>query len=222
MTRSARTATMLLVVTLCCAGRAAAQGSGAKPANWYGEVNAAATLGHRSSSSLGAEGGYRVNGDIDVVAEVGHIFTAGSSDLDSRAQRIAAQLGGTGNASYHVTYFDVGARYHIMMPSAQAPAPKFHPYIVGGLGLAAVKAETTIGVNGVTLGSETIAFGNDLNGTVTKFLLVLGGGTTWDFGTRYFIDATYRYGRIFARTGEIEGDQGINTQRVQVGVGIKF
>src|SRR5207248_1388049 len=114
------TATMWLVVTLYCAAPATAQttSSAGSITDWYAEVNAAATLGHRSSSSIGAEGGYRFNQDIDVFVEGGHIFSVGSSDLDRRANVVAAVFGGTANASFHVTYLDVGVRYHIMMPSA--------------------------------------------------------------------------------------------------------
>ena len=37
-----------------------------------------------------------------------------------------------------------------------------------------------------------------------------------------FVDATYRYGRIFPKTDTIENDVAITTQRVQAGVGIRF
>jgi opacity protein-like surface antigen len=51
---------------------------------------------------------------------------------------------------------------------------------------------------------------------------MIGGGATMPVKQRYVLDLSYRYGRIFARTGEIENDNGVNTQRVQVGFGFKF
>ena len=41
------------------------------------------------------------------------------------------------------------------------------------------------------------------------------------FATRYFVDLSYRYGRISAKT-VIPNDTAISTQRVQVGIGIRF
>ena len=51
---------------------------------------------------------------------------------------------------------------------------------------------------------------------------LLGAGVSRNFLQRYYVDVSYRYGRIFAKTATIEDDKGINTQRFQVGVGIRF
>jgi opacity protein-like surface antigen len=220
MTRFACTASLLLIGTLCGAGAAAAQTTASQPENspWYAEFDAAATLGHRSASSVGGEGGYRATEDVDVFLEAGRMRNVGSSDLDARAQTIASAVGATANASYRVTYFDVGVRYHIM------EMPTIHPYIAVGLGLAQVTAETGLGVNGVTVSPESLGvqFGSDLSGTEKKFYFMIGGGATWNFRERFFLDVTYRYGRISPKTGAIEGDQTIHTQRVQLGIGMRF
>jgi opacity protein-like surface antigen len=215
MTRSVCTAAVLIVV--CAAGTVSAQSAGST-SPWSAEVNTAATLGHRSSWSVGAEGDYRIVGDIDAFVEIGHIGSVGTNDLDTRARRIASAFGGTSNASYHLTYFDAGVRYHIL------PLPVVHPYVLLGFGVARVKAETTIAVNGVVIGSDMITFGSDLNGVENRPYLVVGGGATWDFLTRYFIDATYRYGRVSSRTDASAGvdEAGVSTQRVQIGFGVKF
>jgi opacity protein-like surface antigen len=146
----------------------------------------------------------------------------GSVDLDARAQKVAAAVGATANASYRVNYFDAGVRYHIRYQIL--PLPTIHPYITLGLGVAQVKAETGLGVNGVTVPPESLGvqFGSDLSGVEKKLYFVIGGGATWDFGTRYLLDLTYRFGRISPKTSAIEGDQAIHTQRVQLGIGMRF
>ena len=60
------------------------------------------------------------------------------------------------------------------------------------------------------------------SGTLTKAFLTVGVGTNATLGQRYLLDLSYRYGHIFPRTGEIANDQGINTQRLQAGIGIRF
>jgi opacity protein-like surface antigen len=222
MTCLARTATLLLVATICGSGAAAAQATAVQPADppWYAELNAAATLGHRSASSFGGEGGYRVRDDVDVFVEGGHMRNVGSADLDARAQKVASAVGATANASYRVTFFDAGVRYHIL------PMPTVHPYLALGLGVAQVKAETGLGVNGVTVSPESLGvqFGSDLNGVEKRAYLMIGAGATWDFGTRYLLDVTYRYGRLFPYSSgnPPETEPAISTQRVQIGVGIHF
>jgi len=220
MTRFVCTAIVVLAVTVCSAVAAEAQTAARLPADgpWYAEFAAAATLGHRSSSSVGGEGGYRLTKDFDVFFEGGHIRTVGTADLDARAQLVAGAIGATANASYHVSYFDAGVRYHIKQIT------RVHSYVAVGLGAAHVRADTGLGVNGVTVSPDSLGvqFGSDLSGAETKFYLMLGGGATWDFKKRYFVDASYRYGRIAPKTSAIEGDQPINTQRVQIGIGLRF
>jgi opacity protein-like surface antigen len=77
-------------------------------------------------------------------------------------------------------------------------------FLVGGTDVTANLAQY-----GVVLGS-------DLSGTFTKPMLTLGGGVAWPFGQRVTADLQYRFGRIFA------DNQGINVNRVGVGVGVRF
>lgn len=177
-----------------------------------------ATFGHKSSGFYGGEGGYKLTPLLGIYVEGGHMGNVGTEALDERAQKIANAVGGTSSASYEINYFDVGVRYTPVMQLS------VHPYIMGGFGLAHVRAETTISINGQPVPPESlgIQFGNDLNGTTNKGLFVIGGGVTYPFKTRYFVDGSFRYGRVFAKTSEIEGDTGINTQRLSVGIGVKF
>ena len=220
MMRFARVVSCLAMFVFALAVPGRAQ-SASTDSRYYAEVNTGATFGHKSSGSVGAEAGYHVTGPYTVFVEGGRMFNVGTSDLDARAQVIANDVGATVSSSYKVNYFDAGLRY-VLPPNMKLSM--LNPYLAVGVGFASVRAETALAVNGTTVPPETlgVAFGADLDGTVTKALFTLGGGVTYPFADRYFIDGTFRYGRIFPRSGVIEGDKGINTSRLQIGFGVKF
>ena len=118
------------------------------------------------------------------------------------------------------TYVDAGLKYRLTSRAS------WRPYGLVGLGAARVKADTHFSVNGNDVTNQLDRFGVqpgiDLFGSVTKFFLTVGVGVNRPFGKRYVADLSYRYGRIFPRSGAIEDDTGVNTQRVQGGVGIRF
>jgi opacity protein-like surface antigen len=204
------------------AGVSVAQAQTAAEPRWYGEVTAAATLGHKSDTSFGAEGGGRVAEMLVVFAEGGHMGNVGNTDLDARAQKIATFIGGTvGSTAYKMNFFDAGVRYQVPI------ATSFHPYIALGFGVASITPEATFSVNGTDvtgqLESLGVQLGADLSESQTKPLFVIGGGLMYNFAKRYFVDVTYRYGR----TSQAESDnevviEALNTQRVQIGGGIRF
>lgn len=216
MMRAARVASMLALV-VCAAAPARAQGQAADQ-KYFAEFTLGATLGHKSSGSVGAEGGYVLNRDWDAFVEVGRMFNVATSDLDARAQLIANAVGATQSASSKATYVDFGARYK---PTTGWPVD---PYVAAGIGFAHVRNETVLSVNGNAVPPESLGvqFGNDLNGSANKALLVIGFGVTKAFAQRYLYDLSYRYGRIFPKGGDIENDTGINTQRLQAAVGVRF
>jgi opacity protein-like surface antigen len=103
----------------------------------------------------------------------------------------------------------------------------WHPYGLLGLGGASVKTSAAFSVNGTDVTGQLldvygVRLGNDLSSTLTKRFLTAGAGATAPFGSRYLVDISYRYGRISPKTSEIEADKGINTQRVQAGIGVRF
>jgi opacity protein-like surface antigen len=212
MTRFALLA-IVCVAALCVgAGTAHAQATpSAHDGRYSAEFTAAATLGHKSSGSLGAEFDYRFNDDWDFFFEAGRMSNVASSANDARAQLIASTIGASASLVQRAAYFDAGARYRLMARG------RWDPYLTLGFGGASVKTRTTFSAN-----QDQVQLGTDLAGTLTKPLLMIGVGATMPFKQRYFADLSYRYGHIFARTGEIEDDRGINTQRVQIGVGLKF
>jgi opacity protein-like surface antigen len=182
-------------------------------ARFSAEVAVAATLGHRSSSSFGVELDYRLTDRWVPFFEVGRMRNVATSDLDARAQKIADALQGSANPVEKATYYDFGSQYRF------APHGMWHPYAAIGVGAASVTTSTSIQTG---TSEVAVSFGPDLQGTVTKPFMMIGGGVTVPFAQRYYVDGSYRYGRIFAREGVIDADTGISTQRVQIGVGIHF
>lgn len=224
MMRIARVVPILLAVALCSATALQAQSAPSGDTRGYAEINGGATLGHKSDVSVGGEAGYQVMPNLDVFGEFGHIGNAASADLEARANTIANNVGGTADVVAKVNYFDVGVRYRFVI----AQAPKVHPYVALGIGAAHVTTETTLSVNGTAVPPGTlVTFGDDLNGTHTAPFLMIGGGATVPFASRYFVDLSYRFGRVFEKSETTGTDTVIvlnafNTNRVQVGLGIKF
>jgi opacity protein-like surface antigen len=203
-------------------GVGSAQAQTAAEPRWYGEVTAAATLGHKSDSAFGAEGGGRLTNMLVVFAEGGHMGNVGNTDLEARAQKIANFIGGTvGSTAYKMNYFDAGVRYQVPI------ATRYHPYVAIGFGVASIKPEATFAVNGTDVTGQLeqlgVQLGADLSESQTRPLFTFGGGVMINFAKRYFADATYRYGRT--SQAEESGEviiQGLNTQRLQIGGGIRF
>jgi opacity protein-like surface antigen len=204
------------------AGISSAQAQTAAEPRWYGEVTAAATLGHKSDSAFGVEGGGRLTKMLDVFAEGGHMGNVGNQDLEERARKVADFIGGTaGSTAYKLNYFDVGVKYRVPYYL------KYHPYVAIGFGVASIKPEVAFSVDGADVTGQLDQFGvqlgSDLSESQTRPLFVIGAGAQIDFLKRYFADVTYRYGRT--SQGESDGEvviEGLNTQRVQVGFGIRF
>jgi len=219
MMRLARIASCAIVV-FAGAVPGWAQTAPADESRFYAAFDAAATFGHQSSGAFGAEGGFRLSGPYTIYVEGGHMNNVGTQNLEDRALSIANAVGATASTAYKVNYFDVGIRYE---PSALTPV-KVHPYVLLGFGVGSVKADTAFAVNGTTVPPESlgISLGDDLGGTVSKGLFTLGGGVTYPLARRLFLDGSFRYMRIFAKTDVIEDDEAINTSRLQIGIGYRF
>jgi opacity protein-like surface antigen len=223
MTRFARPAILCAISLLAGAGAAAAQtGTSTIPGSdqkYAVDVNTAATLGHTSNVAFGAEFDYRYNVVWDLFVSYGHIGNVATSDFDARAQVIANAVGASASSSEKVNFLDVGGRYRFPV------GMKFQPYAEAGIGLAHVSTNTTFGINGTSFSAEDlgIALGTDLRGTFTEPFFELGIGGDYYFAKKYFVDLSYRYGHIkgSSQAGDVVLD-GINTQRVQVGVGLVF
>jgi opacity protein-like surface antigen len=218
MKRFACVAAVCLVATLGVGARSAqAQAAPAADSKMYGEINFGPTLGHKSDAFVGVEVGRRVTDTLDVFVEAGHMGNVGTTDLDDRAAIIANHLGGTAATAFKVTYFDVGVRYNI------DATPNIHPYVMAAFGVAHVSTDVAFSVNGTVIDpSSTVQIGSDLSGSLNKPMFVFGFGVNVPFKTRYFGDLGYRYGQIFPKTDNFETDKSIPTQRVVLGVGVRF
>lgn len=208
---------LITVITLLASSAAAQTPKAQTPAPeerpFFIEVTAAATLGHKSASSYGAEAGYRLTNELQVVIEGGHMGNITGTDVENRANKIAAAIGATANVVQRGNYGDVGVRYRLM------DSGMWHSYLVAGVGAVAMDTETTFSANN---SGVNVALGADLFGHVTKTFFMIGGGATVPLLKRYFGDVSYRFGRVFPNSGAIEGDKGTNTQRVQFGFGVRF
>jgi opacity protein-like surface antigen len=184
----------------------------------YAEINFGPTLGHKSDKFVGAEAGFRLTSDLEVFVEGGHMGNVATTDLDDRAQIIANFLGGSATTAFVVNHGDVGVRYNFTL------SPMVHPYVLGAVGLASVKTEVEFSVGGTVVDPATrgVQLGGDLSGTHNKTIVVFGFGVRVPFKTRFFGDLGYRFGQILAKTDDFETDKAIPTQRVVLGVGIRF
>ncbi|HEY7285204.1 MAG TPA: outer membrane beta-barrel protein [Vicinamibacterales bacterium] len=219
MMRFARVVSCVLFGLLAMSARGQAQTPGASDTSkFYVEFETGASLGHKSSGFYGGEAGYRVWRNVAVFAEVGHQGNVGTSDLDAKAKTVADAVGATSDASYKITYYDFGARY-----TPEITFGMVHPYAIVGFGGASVTAQTNFIVNGSVVPPESLGIqtGSDLDGTVNKGYFMIGGGVTYAFGKRYFVDGSFRYGYVM-KSSEIDSDSGISTVRASIGVGVTF
>ena len=144
------------------------------------------------------------------------MMNTGSSAMDDAAAVIAGFLGA--GATYEtrqpVNYFDIGARYKF------PTSGRVQPYVGLGIGGAKVERITTFAVNGTDVTDQLpamgVQLGGDLTGSESGALFMIGGGATVVISGRFFADVSYRYGRVFL------SEEGINTNRFQVGIGARF
>jgi opacity protein-like surface antigen len=211
------------VGAMSLAGVAAAQtrpGSASSSQIGYGEFVAQAAFGNVTSNSFGGEIGINVLPDLQVFIEGGHMGDVATPSISDAAKLIAGALSQSQPApvgysvKQPVTFGAAGLRYLIPV---QSPV---RPYVMGGLGLAKVQQQFAVTIGGTdvtsTLDQYGVQLGTDLSGSFTKLLLVVGGGVTYPVWQHLVVDLQYRYGRIFA------DDQGINTHRAGIGVGVRF
>jgi opacity protein-like surface antigen len=221
---------LVLMVSLIVGGAAAeaqttaGRGAGpAEPDTGYVEGFAQSAFGNVTSQAYGGEAGFTVATRLQVFVEGGRIRDVATSDLGINAATIAAALNLSQQNSLPflptvkepVTFGVAGVKYLIPLNS------KLEPYVMGGFGVARYTKDVHFFVGGTdvtqNLASQyQVVLGSDLSGDFTRPMLSLGLGVTWPAWERLIVDFQYRYGRIFADT------QGINVNRVGVGVGVRF
>jgi opacity protein-like surface antigen len=195
-------------------------GAGPDPGDFYVEGIAQSAFGNVTSQSYGAEAGFTIATDLQVFVEAGRIRDVATSDLGLNAQTIAGALTQTQNNSVSYTSkepvsFGVGGLKYLI-----PVASKLQPYVMGGFGVARYTKDVRFLVGGTdvtgSLAQYGVVLGSDLSGAFTRPMLLLGAGVAWSVHQRLVVDFQYRYDRIFA------DNQGINVNRVGVGVGVRF
>jgi opacity protein-like surface antigen len=209
----------LIAGAVVLGGVAAAQTAAPAPGRFYAEGVAQSAFGNVTSQSFGGELGVTVGPELQVFVEAGQMRDVATSDLGSNAQTIAGALSQTQSGvafriKEPVTFGVAGVKYAI------SAAGSFVPYIVAGLGVARIRKDVSFSVGGTdatgNMPQYGVVLGTDLSGASTRPMLSVGGGVAWPAWERLVVDFQYRFGRIFAQ------DQGINTNRAGVGIGIRF
>jgi opacity protein-like surface antigen len=207
----------LATALVLIAGVAQAQtmpGSPAPPRRFV-EFTLGPTFGHTTSLSLGVEGGVPLSESFDVFVEGGRMRNVATSDLDAAAAIVAQFIAGTGTAKQSVGYFDGGLRY--LIPTTG----RYEPYVLFGVGVAKVSRSATFTVGGTDVTSQLldrfgVQLGGDLLEDESAALVTFGVGARFNVRGKLVADASYRYARIFL------AEQGLNTNRLQFGIGIRF
>ena len=181
------------------------------------------TFGNASDISLGGELDYKLGAEWEVFFEAGRMRNVATSQMEDDAQVIVNALGGSAAIGQSATYFDAGVKY-LFVPFGGG----YTPYLGIGFGAAQLKKDVTFTINGSELtegqllSQYGVQLGNDLAGSSTRPMAMIALGLSRNFASRAFLDVSYRYGVIFAKTSLIEGDKATNTQRLQFGVGVRF
>lgn len=183
------------------------------------QYDAAGSFGHTSGWSSGVEVDYRLSRRWEGFVEIGRVSDVSTAEVERRAGVIATAVGASSAVKQPAVYYDLGLRYSL-------GAGGWRPFVLIGAGAARVNTTATFTRNGANITSQLPSFGvrlgSDLSGGVSKALLTVGGGVSRSLKTRYFVEASYRYGRILGNTGDIQNDTAASTNRLQVGFGLRF
>lgn len=201
-------------------GTAWAQAS-AQDAPFAVQFTVGPTFGNASDVSLGGEFDWKLGVEWELFVEAGQMRNVATADMEDAAQVIVNALGGSAAVGQKATYFNAGIKYLFV------PVGGFTPYAGVGAGMASLKKDVAFTIGGATLDEAQllsqyrVQLGNDLAGSSSRPMVTVAVGLSRSFG-RAFLDLSYRYGVIFAKTDLIEDDKATNTQRVQVGFGVRF
>ena len=189
----------------------------------YAEVAVGATFGHVSARSVGGEVGVRLIGAVEVFIEGGRMNNLATADLDARAEIIANFIHGSASAVQKANYVDAGVKYRFPPIGGMV-----RPYVGVGFGRAKVTKQVNFTVNGTDITGQLagdpfrLELGADLSDSLNKGFVMVAFGAQALFAKHFLVDGSYRYGRIAPNAAVIDGDLGINAQRVQIGVGVRF
>ena len=221
MKRFVHVAGAVCLAALGCAGQAAAQPKGDRPIAV--EFGGGGSVGNSSSGTYGLEVDYAVTHAFTVFIEGGQIGNVAPGFIVDRAGVVGQALGGSADVKDKATLGGLGVKYMLKPLTAI-----YQPYVGFGVGVAKVEKNTTFTVGGATLTESQllsqygVQLGADLAGSTTKTNIEVLAGITRAIGERIGVDLSYRYNRLLPKTDVIADDQGINTQRIQIGVFVRF
>lgn len=221
MQRFGRLVMVCSLITAGLSGQAFAQSS-ATDSPFAAQFTVGPTFGHTFDVSFGVELDYRLGTEWEVFLEAGRMRNVATQAIEDAAQTIVNAIGGSASVGQKATYVDLGVKYLLV------PMGGYQPYVGVGVGGAQLKRDVKFTVGGTELTEEQlltrhgVQLGNDLAGNSTRPIFVALAGISRDFGGNAFVDLSYRYGAIFAKKDFIENDSITNTNRIQVGVGIRF
>jgi opacity protein-like surface antigen len=184
----------------------------------YVEGVAQSAFGNVTSQSYGVELGVTLKPSVQIFGEVGFTKDTAPASLGTSAQVIANYLSLTqSNVAYTaaqpVTFGVAGLRFPF------ATTSKLEPYVLVGGGVAQVKKDVTFTIGGTDVTNNLtqygVVLGTDLSGSETKGTLSVGVGVAWPVWQKLVVDFQYRYGRVFTT-------EGLNMNRVGVGIGVRF
>ena len=177
------------------------------------------TMGNTTSGATGFEAGWWATDNLKLYVASSWMFDVTTSDVEDRAKIIADAIGGTAEMKQSAVGVDFGARYAVDLGSS------YVPFVLAGFGFAGLDTEPTFIVNGQDVTDDLVnlgaRLGRDLDSERTQPYFVFGLGVSRAFSSRYFLEGSYRYGRIFA-DDSIPDDPGVNTNRLQVSFGARF
>jgi opacity protein-like surface antigen len=181
------------------------------------------TFGNASDLSLGGEFDWKLGVEWEVFLEAGQMRNVATKNMETSAAVIVNALGGSAAIAQKATYVDAGIKY-LFVPFGGG----YTPYLGVGFGAAQLKKDVTFTIGGSALSESQllsqygVQLGNDLAGESWRPLVMVAVGVSRTFAGRAFLDVSYRYGAVFAKTKLIENDKMTNTQRLQFGVGVRF
>jgi opacity protein-like surface antigen len=212
---------MVLAVVVAAGGMGTASAQSQRSIGLQGA--AGVTFGNKTDASFGGEFDFKLNDEWELFLEGGQMRNVAPGQLEDDAQIIATAIDGSAATAERANYYNVGVKY-LMVPFGGG----FSPYVGLGFGAARVQKDVTFSVGGreltelQLLTEHGVQLGADLSGATIKPMFLATLGMSRSVGSKAFVDLSYRYGLIFAKSGVIEDDKSLNTNRVQVGFGVRF
>lgn len=186
---------------------------------FYAGLFAGAGVVHKWGGTAGIEAGIRVRPKLDIIGEAGWVQNAVTKDRAASVQPIVSFLeltqGKPASAKVEAPaiFGSAGLRWVFEREGA------WRPYVLGTVGVARVKHQTTFALDGVditgAIESYGVTVGLDLEGQETALMIGAGTGLLY-VRNRWYADASIRFNSI-----QLEGSA-TKLWRAAIGVGFRY